>query len=82
MRNASVILLSLTGGAGSSSFMSFSTYLPTMSFSRFTMSPTRRSDSVVWADVCGMIETENVVSVTLATVRLMPSMAIEPFSTM
>ena len=36
---------------------------------------------LVCAAVWGIMETLNVPSVTLATVRLMPSMAIEPFST-
>ena len=37
---------------------------------------------MVCAPVCGMMETEKSGSVTAATVRLTPSIAIEPFSTM
>ena len=59
---------------------SFSTYLPITSFSKFTISPTLRSESVVCAAVCGMMETLKSYAVTFATVRLMPSMVMEPFS--
>ena len=57
-------------------------YFPTMSFSRFTASPTCVSVRVVCVVVWGMVLTENVLvaSSTRATVRLMPSRAIEPFS--
>ena len=37
--------------------ISFSTYFPTISFSRFTGEPTRRLDSAVTALVCGITET-------------------------
>ena len=58
-----------------------STYFPMMSVSRLTRSPAFRSPSVVTAFVCGMVETEKPSVVTAATVRLMPSMVMEPFST-
>jgi len=51
------------------------------SFSKFTTSPTLFESKVVTSLVCGINETEKFSSVTSATVRLMPSMAIEPFST-
>lgn len=62
--------------------VSFSTYFPMTSHSRFTGSPGFLPSRMVCAPVCGMMETEKSVSVTAATVKLTPSMAIEPFSTM
>ena len=47
-----------------------------------TVSPGFLPSRMVCAPVCGMIETAKLVSSTAATVRLTPSMAIEPFSTM
>lgn len=41
-----------------------------------------RSERLVTAIVWGMIETEKVVSVSSEIVRLMPLMAMEPFSAM
>ena len=52
-----------------------------MSVSRLTTDPALRKGSTVSLIVCGMIETLNDPSDTEATVRLMPSIAIEPFST-
>ena len=61
---------------------SFATYFPIMSFSRFTGSPAFFVLRIVFPAVCGMIETVKHRSSTETTVRLMPSIAIEPFSTM
>ena len=52
-----------------------------ISVSRFTKSPSLRFFKMVWLTVCGMAEMENSLSPTSATVRLMPSMVMEPFST-
>ena len=56
-------------------------YFPTMSASRFTRSPRRRVPRFVCASVCGIVDTEKPVASTVATVRLMPSIVMEPFST-
>ena len=56
-------------------------YFPTMSFSRLTASPAFFFKSVVSSPVCGITDTEKFCFVTAATVRLIPSMQIEPFST-
>src|SRR5439155_6113145 len=61
--------------------INFSTYLPKISVSRFTASPTFRSRSPVSSNVCGMIQTANRSFCTSATVRLIPSSATEPFDT-
>ena len=52
-----------------------------MSFSRLTGSPAFFFKSVVSSPVCGITDTEKFRFVTAATVRLIPSMQIEPFST-
>ena len=52
-----------------------------MSVSRLTRSPTFRSASTVTDTVWGMAEMAKDWRSTLATVRLMPSMVMEPFST-
>ena len=52
------------------------------SHSRFTVLPTPLVERFVTARVCGMMETWKLRSSTAATVRLMPSMQMEPFSTM
>ena len=57
-----------------------STYLATMSSSRFTWSPTRVVPRVVTVSVCGITAIENESTLTSATVRLIPSTAIDPFS--
>ena len=61
---------------------SFSTYFPIISHSIFIRSPGFFESSVVSDPVCGIMETLKFLSVTEATVRLMPSSATEPFSTM
>src|SRR4030095_5724055 len=53
------------------------TYLPSMSHSRFTGSPTFNADTLVCAQVNGMIMTSNWRSRKAATVRLMPSTATD-----
>ena len=53
-----------------------------MSFSKFTGSPAFFFKSVVSSPVCGITDTEKFRSVTAATVKLIPSIQIEPFSTM
>ncbi len=59
-----------------------STYLASTSTSRLTGSPGALAPSVVTARVCGMTATsKRVVDASAATVRLMPSTVIEPFST-
>src|SRR5258708_38886280 len=63
------------------SFTNLSTYLPTMSTSRFTCAPTPFPASVVFSIVCGISASANAAAATRLTVRLMPSTAIEPFST-
>ena len=71
-------------GGGASAWRgwrSFSTYFPRTSVSKFTGSPTRRWARVVTETVWGMAEMAKDWPSTLATVRLMPSMAMEPFST-
>ena len=60
--------------------MSRATYLAIGSFSRFTTSPGARSGRTVCAAVCGMIATPKRSSSANVTVRLMPSIAIDPFS--
>ena len=52
-----------------------STYLPSISASRFTASPTARSDNAVDSNVCGIIQIVKLPFSTAATVRLMPSTA-------
>src|SRR5581483_10733190 len=59
----------------------FSTYFPIRSTSRFTFAPACFSVSVVAVCVCGMIDTSNPRVSTRFTVRLIPSTAIDPFST-
>src|SRR2546426_2164617 len=61
--------------------INFSTYLPIRSASRLTASSTVRSRSAVTSNVCGMIQTRKVFLPAAATVRLMPSTAIEPLKT-
>src|SRR5260221_7902489 len=56
-----------------------STYLPRMSVSRFTASPTLRSRKAVTSRVCGIIQMLKLLLRTVATVRLIPSTAIDPF---
>ena len=68
-------------GSSSRRERNLSIYFPTMSFSRLTTSPAFLSDSVVAPAVCGIIDTEKLWLSILATVRLIPSMATEPFST-
>ena len=68
--------------AGRHGCIHFSTYFAIASFSRLTVSPTRRSERVVSCAVWGMMETEKSSRPMDATVRLIPSMATEPFSTM
>ena len=60
---------------------SFSVYLARISVSRLTVSPSLRVSRVVSDPVWGMMETLKSRSVTAATVRLMPSMVMDPFST-
>src|SRR6185369_6353716 len=57
----------------------FSAYLPRRSASRLTVSPRRRSFNAVAEMVCGMIQRQKLFLPTPATVRLMPSTAMEPF---
>src|SRR5437588_538709 len=54
-----------------------STYLAMMSASRLTGSPGRKAERFVTAQVFGMMATSKYSSVRPATVRLMPSTAIE-----
>src|SRR2546430_14526869 len=61
--------------------VNFSTYLPIISVSTFTASPTFRSRNAVTSKVCGMIHTAKRSFSTFAIVRLMPSSAIEPLDT-
>ena len=56
-----------------------STYFPIRSVSRFTSSPICLVGRVVSARVWGMMDTEKLSLASRATVRLMPSMAIDPF---
>src|SRR5262245_57810810 len=58
-----------------------STYFAMMSNSRFTRSPGLACRRFVFSNVCGMIAISNSGALTAATVRLMPSKAMEPFST-
>ncbi len=60
---------------------SFSTYLATMSTSRFTGEPGASAPRVVRSRVSGIRLTENDSSSTAATVRETPLTAIDPFST-
>ena len=53
-----------------------------MSVSRFTVSPARFLPRVVTAAVWGMSGDGEALRPPTATVRLMPSMVMEPFSTM
>ena len=57
------------------------TYLARMSHSRLTRAPGRYPASVVLRQVCGMMAAERTPPSSAAMVRLMPSMAMEPFST-
>ena len=66
---------------GGPAYRSFSTYFPIISVSRLTGSPFLRSCSTVCATVWGIAEIEKPVRSTLATVRLIPSIVMEPFST-
>ena len=66
---------------GAPAYKSFSTYFPMISVSRLTGSPFLRSCNTVCATVWGIAEIEKEVSPTSATVRLIPSTVIEPFST-
>src|SRR5262245_48492606 len=54
------------------------TYLPTISHSRLTRSPARSDDNDVCAHVNGMIITCTILFSSRATVRLTPSIAIDP----
>src|SRR4030095_6474837 len=58
-----------------------STYFAITSYSRLTMSPVFTCRRFVFSNVCGIIAISTVESCIAATVRLMPSMAMEPFST-
>src|SRR5260221_3241627 len=66
------------GGAGAGRL---STYLAITSISRFTRSPGRAARRFVWSSVYGMTATEKPPGRRPATVREIPSTAIEPFST-
>ncbi len=57
------------------------TYFPSRSVSRLTRWPTRLLPSVVCRCVCGMMATPKAMSFRLAIVRLIPSTAMDPFST-
>ena len=59
----------------------FSTYFARMSHSMFTLSPGLCVRSAVASQVCGIMVTDTTRSATAATVRLMPSIAIEPLYT-
>ncbi len=59
----------------------FSVYLARRSNSRLRGSPSFRSRRAVTSLVWGMIQTENSSLVTSATVRLMPSTAMQPLGT-
>src|ERR1700722_15615353 len=59
----------------------FSTYLTSMSFSILTESPGCLKPSVVDRSVCGITSTEKLFSLIEKIVRLIPSIATEPFST-
>src|SRR5205809_347646 len=59
----------------------FSTYFATRSASRFTGSPARNDCRLVVFTVCGMIATVQQLPSSLATVRLIPSMQMEPLET-
>ena len=52
-----------------------------ISVSKFTISPSFLFPSVVTSAVCGITDTEKSCAVTAATVRLIPSIVTEPFST-
>ena len=56
-------------------------YFPTISFSRLTQSLILRCDNVVTCLVWGITDTLKLSSLTPATVRLIPSIVIEPFGT-
>src|SRR4029453_18934504 len=58
-----------------------STYLAIRSASRFTAAPCSLYPRVVTASVCGMTATSKASSPSDATVRLIPSIATEPFRT-
>src|SRR5260221_2778066 len=59
----------------------FSTYLTNMSSSMLTESPGCLKPSVVERIVCGISSTEKLLSLIENIVRLIPSIATEPFST-
>ena len=59
-------------------FRSFSTYFPSKSNSKLTLSPTRRARILVKAKVVGISQTAKLSPSTSATVNDMPSMAILP----
>ena len=59
----------------------FSTYFPIISVSKLTSSPIILSFKTVASIVCGIAEIEKLSLFTSATVRLIPSIAIEPFCT-
>src|SRR5262249_884803 len=61
--------------------INFSTYLPSKSASRSTASPTLRSLKAVISYVWGMIQMRKLFLFTAATVRLIPSTAMEPLGT-
>ena len=61
---------------------SFSTYFPIISHSRLTLLPIFLSKRIVSFPVCGITDTEKSQSLTEATVRLIPSIAMDPFSMM
>src|SRR5262249_28008464 len=66
---------------GVSRFNIRSTYLAMISNSRFTVSPAAARFRFVFSNVCGIIAMSSTGGLTTATVRLMPSTAMEPFST-
>src|SRR5207302_553559 len=75
--------LLLRGGAsGAYAASSRSTYLARTSASRFTIAPGRTMPSVVTAHVWGIRHTVNRSPAVPATVRLTPSTATDPLSTM
>src|SRR5208282_158066 len=67
--------------AGDLAAINCSTNLPSMSVSRLTALPTVRSLRAVTSRVWGMIQMSKLFRLTAATVRLMPSTAMEPLKT-
>lgn len=80
-QNPSATNLSTLSSRGASPFSIFSAYLAMISASRLTGSPGLSDLRLVASKVWGMMATVSLVPSIWATVRLMPSMEIEPLKT-